>query len=984
LGLLALFAITVLFAAGALFVKYKLENLRAVVEQGVESRTGARIQVGAVVVNGLRGLRVDNAEVSLSSERGPTLHFAAPVTYIYINVVDLLHGAVTVEYIEADNATVRLSRGSDQPWFSPEGLDVKENPRILSMPSFRILGKKGTFEVDNVAGSSPLMISDFGFDVGRLTESTDIAAKLSGKLGGKDNNDIKLNLRYTSMEDFDLRVQCATISAADVAGFFPASQRFVSSGRLSPSFRLAGLPNMTLVVAFEASFRDVMLKDQPDFIRPAEGTLTGVASYDSARHVLTLTTAKAESDQLAGRLEGSIAFNGPVPRLDLRLDATRLPVTEALSYIIKGRADKYGAYDFSLGEPYQVYLTLEGTTDAPEISFHGSAASGAFSLAAKESAFPEGQLQLGPINFTWSSQSPTPSGSLSITDGTLTHNVSGLTAQHVSGVLVVDDNRISIDPLNMEITGNPFVGRLKYDLETEQLEVTANGTLSGVEKTSLGQLVKEGSLGGSVNLRCDLARSGERYTVDADVDATQAEMRYQDWLMKPRGVGASARKLHVEAAPGEGVSITAQGDVATSPFSFEAKLRPAKEKWLLETASVFSGKIDIEALGKLLRIPYKVAGGVATDASLVWRRVTPGESSWEMAFTGNVDKISLLPEGAAKPVSGEALQVDVTMTGGPQPGGALNLHAKWAQLPPIREKWFAAFEPDQMFSSLKRPWQIELAAEGLQVLPWKAADFTGTAYTNSVEAGMRSFSAKIEGGGRVEGTYRNIKQDNAYEMTLKWTDIPATYLIEQLNYPKILTGTASGEASYSMDRDDPGTLKGQGRFEIRDGRFSADFLVSQIEGKLENKISALPPSLKFSLLTSDLSFEGDTFVTPNLRLESEGVKVAGKGSFVTHGDMDYDLKVSVTPKMAERIPALRDNFNIKGLRLTQQDIDLAFKVKGPTFNPQGELSELPPLGVTLVSSAFEVTSDAMRVIDIPRKILTDLIKIGGGIVGIQK
>ena len=973
-----------LFAAGALFVKYKLENLRAVVQQGVESRTGARIQVGAVVVNGLRGLRVDNAEVSLSSAKGPAIHFVTPVTYIYINIVDLLHGVVTVERIETDNATVRLSRAPDQLWLSSERLDLEDKPQSLSTPSFRILGKNSTIEVDNIIGSSQLMISDFSFDVARLTGSPDIVAKLSGKLGTKDENDVKVDLRYTSIEDFDLRVQCAAISAEDVAAFFPASQRFVRSGRVSPSFRLAGLPNMTLVVAFEAPFRDVMLKDQPDFIRPAEGTLTGVASYDSGRHTLTLTTAKAESDQLAGRLEGSISFDGPIPRLDLRLDATRLPVAEALSYIVKGRADEYGAYDFRLEEPCQVFVTLEGTTDAPEISFHGSAAAGAFSLAAKENAFPEGKLQLGPINFTWSSQSLTPSGSISIADGTLAHNMSGLTAQHVSGVLTVEDKRISIDPLNMEITGNPFVGRLKYDIETDQLELTVNGTLAEIEKMPLGKSNRDVSMGGSVNLQCVLARNGNRYSADAEVDATQAEIGYKDWLMKSQGVGASARKLHVDIAPGKNVDITVQGDLATSPFEGEAKLTQTKGKWSLQSAHVVSEKIDLEAFGKLLKIPYKIAGGAATNGNLEWRCVTPAESQWEMKLTGDVDQFSLFPEDAVKPVSGEGLRVEVTMTGEPQPSGSLRLRAKKAQLPPIREKWFAAFNPDEMFSSLKRPWLLDLSADALQVPPWKCIDVKGAAYTNSVEAGLKSFSAKTEGGGQVEGMYRNIKQDNAYEMTFKWADVPAAYLLEQLNYPNILTGAASGEVSYAMDRDDPGTLKGHGRFEVRNGQFSADFLISQIEGKLQNKISSLPPSLKFSDLSSDLSFEGDTFVTPNLRLMSEGVKVTGNGSFVMHGDMDYDLKVAVTPEMAERIPALRDNFNIKGLRLAQQDVDLSFKVKGPTFNPQGELSEFPAPGVTLVSSALEVTSDAMRVIDIPRKILTDLVKIGGGIVGMPK
>jgi hypothetical protein len=199
-----------------------------------------------------------------------------------------------------------------------------------------------------------------------------------------------------------------------------------------------------------------------------------------------------------------------------------------------------------------------------------------------------------------------------------------------------------------------------------------------------------------------------------------------------------------------------------------------------------------------------------------------------------------------------------------------------------------------------------------------------------------------------------------------------------------LTGTTTGRIRYFLDRDDPGTLKGGGHIEVRDGQFSADFITAQLEGRLEDKITSLPPSLKFTSLHGDLAFERDMVTTTDLELAAPGMKMAGSGSFVLHGDMDYDLKAAVSPDIAERIPALRDNFNVQGLRLAQQDIELAFKIKGPIANPHGELAEYPSVGITLVSSALEATSDAMSVIDIPRKILSDLLKIGGGIVGMAK
>lgn len=979
LGLLALLIVTVLFASGALFVKFKLESLRGTVKEAIESRTGAHIGVGAVVVNGLRGLRLDSLDATYAIPGGPTVQFAAPVTYIHINLVDLLSGIVSVERIEADDATLHLSGSPDQPWFASAG--GGDAAKVLSVPAFRLLGRRGTFQVDNLLGPAPLVISDFDFDVARMAGSPDIFAKLSGNLNGKDDEGVKVDLRYTAIEDFDLRVQSDAFTADDIAAFFPGAERFVKSGRFSPSVRLAGFPGDTLVIDFKTPFQDVSLRDQPNFIRPSEGLLSGVASYDSGRRVLTLTTARAESDQLAGRLEGSIAFDGPIPRLDLRLDATRLPVTEALSYIIKERADAYGVYDFKLEEPYQVYLTLKGPADAPEISFHGNAAAGAFSLASKDTAFPQCKLQLGAIGLAWDSQSTTPSGSLAIAGGTLVDGTTGLAAAKLSGILAIDNKHFSIDPLNMEVTGNPFVGRLKYDLDTRKLEASLSGTLAAIENTPLNNAISNLSLAGAANIRCALTRNASQYVIDAEVDATRTEAVYRGWLNKPSGVGASAKKLHVEIDPANAISITAEGDVATSPFSVDAKLVRRKNKWALQTADAVSKRIDIESIGRLIKIPYTVSGGAIANSKFGWHRTEGDGLQWQALFTGDIDRFALHPEGGASPVSGEDVRLEVAIASEPQPSGVLKLHAKEAKVPPLREKWFAAFKPDEAFSAARRPWTLELAVDALELPPWKGTEFKGTAYTNATETGIKDFGAKIDGGGSVEGTYHSTKLDNAYDMRFVWDGIPAWRLLEQLNYPRILNGVTTGEVAYSLDRDDPNTLKGQGRFEIDDGQFSADFLVSQLQGKLENKISALPPSLRFSLLKSSLAFERDTFTTPDLQLESEGIKISGSGSFITHGDMDYDLKVAVSPAIAEKIPALRDNFNIQGLRLAQQDIELAFKVRGPLFNPQGELEGLPPPGVTLVSSALEVTSDAMKVIDIPRRILTDLIKIGGGLVG---
>jgi hypothetical protein len=200
----------------------------------------------------------------------------------------------------------------------------------------------------------------------------------------------------------------------------------------------------------------------------------------------------------------------------------------------------------------------------------------------------------------------------------------------------------------------------------------------------------------------------------------------------------------------------------------------------------------------------------------------------------------------------------------------------------------------------------------------------------------------------------------------------------------MLTGICTGDVNYTMDQDDPATLNGTGNFEVMNGKFSADFLVAQLQGSLDGSIGALPPSLAFNRLASDVRMEGDKLTSNALVLESEGLTIDGSGYYIVNGDMDYDIQVALTPETAARIPALQAYFNLEGHRLTQSEIALGFHLSGPSFRPRSAVAGLPPVGVTLVSGAFEMTSDALSIVDLPRQLLVDLFKIGGGIVGAQR
>lgn len=988
--MLALLVIAALFTGGALFVKFKLEGLRDSVQKEIEDKTGARLQVGSVLVNGLRGLRIDDVEVALDSKTGPSLSLKTPAIYIFINVVELLYGNVSVDRIQLDNAKIQISRPEANRWVSGSLFEVGESPAPFDVSAFRFLGENCTLELENVIGGTHLTVNDFKFDVARLTGSPDISAKVSGRLSPTSTQETKVDLRFSSIEDFDLRIASEEVTAEDLAAFFPATQQFIRTGTVLPQLRVSGYPGMTLVLAFEAGVKNLVVRNQPEFIQPLEGRLTGVAAYDAHTKTLTFTTAKGESQQLSGRLDGTVSFEGPYPAFDLNVEATRLPIMETIDYAIKERLSEYGTLELKLEDPAQVKVLLQGTTEAPVIAVEGKIDRGQFVFKPKTPDYPEADLSVGAMALAWRSDSTKPVGSLTVVDGKVSYSKSSLKVEKVSGTLTVDDTGLSVDPLNMDVTGNPFVGSLKYDFASQKLEVVGNGRISEVEKTPLFANSEDVALRGAVGVQGRLVKAGNKYTIDGELDAGQAEFGYQWWFLKPVGVGGRATEVHLEIIPNKSITFSGNADMASSQFVVKGRSDRQKTGWKMKMFQVNTDALDVETVGKCIRIPYKIHGGKATEGSFIWSADKDNPENWQFLLGLRADTIQFVPEGGDEAFSGEGVRATAAVTKSEKSTGALTIDVGKASTPQLGKKavWFLPLDKyedkskrDPEEKDDERAWTFHLKGENVEVPPWKGARFAGEAYSNPKESGLKTFSSEIVGGGRVEGMYHRIQADNAYEIELNWKGIPSSYLIEQMQYPNVLTGTSTGNVKYYFDNDDPSTLKGQGSFEVRPGQFSADYLVSKLEGRLREQIPSLPISLKFDSLKTAFDLEGDHVRTKDLQLNASGIRVSGDGVFVTGGDMDYNLKVALSPDLAEKIPALRDNLNVQGLRMAQQDLELAFKVKGPVFQPRGEVAELPPVGVTLVSSALEATSDAMRVIDIPRKILVDLLRIGSGIVG---
>ncbi len=804
-------------------------------------------------------------------------------------------------------------------------------------------------------------------------------------MAGQPEKHIAVKLHLASLEDFDLNVQADLITAEDVNVVLPSPQHLVSAGTARPTLWVNGRPGKTLLVSLQVPFEDIVFRDHPEFLDPATGSLTFFATYATDTHLLTVSTAKAVSNQLSGAVDGTILFDREYPELDLRLHATKIPVEKFLAYALEGdEFEEYGTVEVAVEEPHELEITLQGTSEQPIVRARAMAGSGNFKFLPSDEDYPSVSLRLGQMQGSWDSETQDLMFTFDVVDGDIYHAPSDLEAHRLSGTVTRMNDRLSISPFNATVTGNAFVGGLSYDLVSGDAELTLEGTLARIEDTVFSDIFKDTMLRGAGKVKGRLTREGDLYSIDAELDVTQTQVDYQWWFTKPAGVGASGR-IWGEATLGKFANFSAEAEVASSSLAATIQLEHTggeKGRWFIQEVKATSDALDVNGLAKCVNIPYRITGGMGRLGHFEYRRDRHEFNKVYQSMGCVLDDITVVAlADHALPIFGKNVTLEVNMEtfvdNRPGSTGTMRLDSQELRVPALGTTWFVPLTPPEHWPLRERSWTYTMTSESLELPPWKGSEFTAQAFSNPLKTGFNSYRAVIDGG-RLSGNYILTRAENSYTAKVEWTDVPAHYFLDHLKYPEVLRGTVTGEVSYFLDQDDPGTLNGSGFFEIEDGEFSADFLYSFLKDQMDGDMSTLPPDLNFTYLSSEVLFREDIVQTPKFKLESDTIQLSGSGEYIHDGDMDYRLDLIIDPDTAGRIPLMVENFNVQGHKLSNQDIELSFHISGPTFRPRGEVAELPSARVTLISGALEVTKEA---IDLPRKILRDLLKIGGGILG---
>ena len=980
--LLALILATIGFVAALLFARFRLDTIRQSVTEKIAQRLGAAIDSGPVTVNGLRGLRVDDVHLTLKSEGGPTARLHAPIVFADIDLDQLVLGRIAFDRIRLDDLSLVIERPENADWFSGEGFDFRSIFESLEAGAFRLTGTNGRLELKNIVAGTELAVQHLDFDISRLPDAADLNGYVRGYAFGNGQKPIKTTLRYASFKDFDLQLQTRNVTPAEINLFMPAEHQFVAGGVIDGTVWLNGRPDERVLVSLDGDFEDFELRDQPDFLPMLTGGITASAVYDPAERALRITNAHAASADLRGTVAGSVLFPGEYPVLDLTFEATQIPLVQIAEELFQQELTRFGDARIELDDARQLIYTLQGPTNDTHASARIGAASGTLVFQPKQHDWPEATVKFENLQGTWDSESGAIAGGVAIVDGTLTHADWGVEIGGLSAVLAMEDNLLTnTTPIIGTMREEPIVASVRYDLDEDIAEGHIEGVVRDLETTLLSDKFRKTQLRGDFAVEATIRRQGKKYLVSADFDAARTEIAYDWWFKKPAGIEARGR-AELEFEPNRALVLElTEAQLASSPVTLKATLDYDTEtgRWRTLSASAASVALDVTSVGKTLNLPYRVTGGTGTDAYFTWERNLQYADGWRQTAGCRIDDLILLPlaDDASTPMQAKAVTVAAELVNDDQTVGELSLTATEASMPSLGETWFVPIR-DRPQQERQRVWTFDLAVDHLEMPPWVGDAFTARAYTNPSEIGFDTFAATIDTG-RIEGDYHAIRAANSYTTNVRWEEIPAKYMLEHLGYPGVLRGTVSGDVSYALDRDDRSTLQGQGAFSVADGEFSADFLYGLLENESQSQSIALPPSLAFDELSANVAFERDVVATPSVSLQAPGLAITGQGQYIRDGDMDYNIRLAISPEMAGSMPLLLEYFNVEGHKLAQQNIELAFHIEGPVFNPTGRLAELPPASVTLVSGALEVTSEALKVIDLPRRILLDLIRLGGGV-----
>ncbi len=986
--------LALLFSGGFLYARYRLLLWKANIEQEISQKVNGKLSVGRIFPIGLRGLRID--DISLRADyQGIKADILIPRTVVHVNWINLLYGEWSFDRIEVSQSDIKIKITDPSIWKEIQKSSGESTPIGFKDISFRLVGERNNISISGLIPEHELQLKRLQFDCYRLADSPEIRVKIGTSVSYlpevPEETTINMDVRFRSLEDFDMRASAEKILLIQLAKVISFSDLLYPEGSVTPSVRVAGYPNQTLILAIEAPFENIKAKSPNIPFQTMTGEITALADVKLSEKRLRITTADITSSEFDGSLSGLIFLDRPTPELDLILEVRKIPLVDIITAFTEQQIKPYGDFVLTFDQLNNLRFGIRGTFTQPILEALADVTNGTLQFTPTRPDLPSLRANLELVKVGWATEEKLPKGTLVLKDGIVEYAPLKIKVDNISATCVLGTNELTIDSLSGMYNDSPITAKGVYKVQEKEANFTISGTINSLEKLPFLKEEDDVSLSGSATFQTVIGYHPEKITAQVNAELTSAGIGFEWWFRKRAGVGATIPNLDVTLVPQKTLTIEGSALLESTPLNAKFEYAYYNKKFNLRRVHVTTDALDINTASKCLNVPYEGRGGLGTNGSFLWEKKTRTDKYGETMRMGiDIDWASFLAKDTKIPLEakGISLQAFIDERDLNNRTRTFTLTAKEATIPPIGVKWLLPLRPKEEAEAerirKKEPlpppeyWTFVLNSDKITMNPWEGTNFKGIAYDRPQISGLDRFSVQV-GEGTLEGSFSVTSPENLSILKAQWKNIPVIYLVRHLNLPEAIEGSCTGNVEYSLDLDDSNTLSGKGSFQVVNGKVKTDLFLTRFAPDMSP--TNFPATLPFYTFTSDVQMEKDLVKTPNVQFRSEGLQINGNGQFIIDGDMDYDLSITLSPQLASQIAVIRDSFNIRGHQIIQNPIQLGFRVHGPSFSPKGQVKELPPLGVTLVSGAAEITTEAFRVIDIPRKILVDLLKLGGGVIG---
>lgn len=995
---------------GVLFLKYRIEHARSFSINTVKARLGLDFTFEALHTKGLRSLHITGVHASMPFGAQTQAVLDLDSCQVHLSLVDLLRGRFIAAEIAVNGARLKLDGLS----LSPSDTDKNKNTlfSLDMLPSFSVVGERCAVELHFDRLDAPVIVELPAFELsgqsggGLLSgqiqalvrhKTEEVALQLTGHYNPGSSLDAEVNLK-----NFDIASLRPHISLPDGL-----------TGLINCTIHAWGNPSQMLLAETSLLVEGLSYEGLPIPIKNEEAALNALLQWDPTHQKLSVRDASLRSKLAGIDAKGSIDFQHSPPLLDFDVHAFDVPVQDVLPELLPPSIQEIGDLKLALDSNARISLAVSGSLQQPSLKADIRVPTAELSFNPKDSNFPKGELTLSGATVTWDNISAKPTGSVTIAKGEIISKAYNMSAQGLAGTLLLTEDTLEVNPLTANISDKAFVAHAAYNLKDGSISGEIAGTLTEIEKTPLHHIANNLWIGGNIGFQINGSyKPGGAVELAASMDVTQGLVAFEWWLRKIPGVGAFIKEISVSIVPGKTLKILGEAYIEDTHILGDFEYGRHEDKWKVKSIRVDVPHLEVNSAGKYINIPYTISGGSCTGG--FFQTTAAGNIPGDKIDTlgGVFDEVNFLAQDGVTPLQCRDAKVQVTLdTIQGQPRTAvLSVNSAQATVPPFGETWLLPLGSDdpeytddfaiQYFEEEKirkeeaikkgemlpedetRTWTLLLHTDSIVMMPWEGHNFDAEVLIDQEKTAFRSCTADI-GSGHAEGTYIMEKESKIATLTAQAKNIPARYPIRHLELPEILEGELSGQVTYTMNQDKPKeTLHAEGDFVITQGHFLADPLRETFKHAFSDAFATLhPAALQFDRASSSVTIEGDHIHTKDLLIQMPGMKINGNGLWILDGEMDYRVDIAVTPDLAEQLPILRESFNVQGYRMTQRDIELGFRITGPTFNPVGELADLPPIGVTLVSGAAEMTGEAMKLLDTPRQMLLSIFRVGGGILG---